>query len=49
MANVRDVSPEAMSIGMPVIAGFETFDDELTLPVFAPAPAAGTTEQTGET
>ena len=38
VANVRGITPEAMAIGMPVVAGFEDFDDDLTLPVFRPAP-----------
>ena len=48
VANVCDVAPESVFIGMPVIAGFETFDDELTLPVFRPASKAESTDQTGE-
>ncbi len=37
VANVADITPESIAIGMPVVAGFEDFDDELTLPVFRPA------------
>jgi len=48
VANVCDVSPESMFIGMPVMAGFETFDDELTLPVFRPVSKAESTEQSRE-
>jgi uncharacterized OB-fold protein/acyl dehydratase len=48
VANVRDIAPESMVIGMPVIAGFETFDEELTLPVFRPVSKAESTEQNGE-
>jgi uncharacterized protein len=40
VANVADITPDSVSIGMPVIAGFETFDDDLTLPVFRPDPSA---------
>ena len=39
VANVVGITPETVAIGMPVIAGFEDFDDDLTLPVFRPAPA----------
>ena len=48
VANVRDIAPDSMVIGMPVIAGFEAFDDELTLPVFRPVSKAESTEQNGE-
>ena len=48
VANVCDVAPEDMFIGMPVIAGFETFDDELSLPVFRPVSKAEASEETGE-
>ncbi len=37
VANVKDIAPEVMAIGMPVVATFEAFDDDLTLPVFVPA------------
>ncbi len=40
VANVAGITPESVSIGMPVVAGFEDFDDELTLPVFRPDPDA---------
>jgi uncharacterized OB-fold protein/acyl dehydratase len=40
VANVADITPDSVSIGMPVIAGFEAFDDDLTLPVFRPDPGA---------
>jgi uncharacterized OB-fold protein/acyl dehydratase len=36
VANVAGIAPEAVAIGTPVQARFETFDDELTLPVFHP-------------
>jgi uncharacterized protein len=39
VANVAGITPESVSIGMPVLAGFEAFDDELTLPVFRPDPS----------
>jgi uncharacterized protein len=41
VANVSGIAPGDMVIGMPVVAEFEAFDDELTLPVFRPAGAAG--------
>ncbi len=45
VANVADITPETISIGMPVVATFEDFDEDLSLPVFRPAPvAAATTE-----
>ena len=37
VANVSGVTPETAAIGMAVEAGFEDFDDELSLPVFHPA------------
>ena len=40
VANVADITPDSVAIGMPVIATFEAFDDDLTLPVFRPAPEA---------
>jgi uncharacterized OB-fold protein/acyl dehydratase len=40
VANVAGISPDDMSIGLPVVATFEQFDDDLTLPVFHPAIAA---------
>ena len=45
VANVADITPESISIGMPVVATFEDFDDDLTLPVFRPAPAASATTE----
>jgi uncharacterized OB-fold protein len=36
VANVSGIDPTAVRIGTPVQARFETFDDELTLPVFHP-------------
>jgi uncharacterized protein len=44
VANVADITPETVAIGMPVVATFESFDDDLTLPVFRPAPPGGSTE-----
>ncbi len=45
IANVSGITPETAAIGMPVEAGFEDFDDDLSLPVFHPAAttAAATT------
>jgi uncharacterized OB-fold protein/acyl dehydratase len=40
VANVAGITPEDVAIGMPVVCDFEAFDDDLTLPVFRPAPAA---------
>ena len=37
VANVSGITPETAAIGMPVVADFEDFDDDLTLPVFRPA------------
>ena len=36
VANVEGIGPETVAIGTAVLARFETFDDELTLPVFRP-------------
>ncbi|HEX4245402.1 MAG TPA: bifunctional MaoC family dehydratase N-terminal/OB-fold nucleic acid binding domain-containing protein [Acidimicrobiales bacterium] len=41
VANVSHMTPETVAIGMPVIAQFESFDDELSLPVFRPADGSG--------
>ena len=46
VANVSGIAPEAMAIGMPVVAGFEEFDEDLTLPVFRPAPEGPATRET---
>jgi uncharacterized OB-fold protein/acyl dehydratase len=43
VANVAGITPETMAIGLPVIAGFEEFDEDLTLPVFRPDPDAAAT------
>jgi uncharacterized protein len=48
VANVAGMAPEEISIGMPVVVGFEDFDDELTLPVFHPAPDTRTSTGPGE-
>ncbi len=40
VANVSGITQETIEIGMPVEVGFVVFDDELTLPVFHPAPGA---------
>jgi uncharacterized OB-fold protein/acyl dehydratase len=45
VANVSGITPDTVAIGMPVVADFEAFDDELTLPVFRPATTA-TAEET---
>jgi uncharacterized OB-fold protein len=44
VANIEGVTPETVAIGMQVEVGFETFDDELTLPVFHPVDVADTGE-----
>ncbi len=44
VANVEGITPETVAIGMPVEAGFEAFDDDLTLPVFHPAGTSDATE-----
>ena len=46
VANVSGITPEEMAIGLPVVAGFEDFDDELSLPVFHPDPDAPTETRT---
>jgi uncharacterized OB-fold protein/acyl dehydratase len=40
VANVSGITPEEVAIGMPVMVGFEDWDDDLTLPVFHPDPTA---------
>jgi uncharacterized OB-fold protein/acyl dehydratase len=42
VANVADITPETVAIGLPVVATFEAFDDDLTLPVFRPDPGRAT-------
>jgi len=46
VANVAGITPETVAIGMPVIATFEAFDDDLTLPVFRPVTEAPATTET---
>jgi uncharacterized protein len=41
IANVSGITPETVHIGMAVEAGFEDFDEGLSLPVFHPAGATG--------
>jgi uncharacterized OB-fold protein/acyl dehydratase len=41
VANVAGVEPADLVIGMKMVADFEAFDDELSLPVFRPAEPAG--------
>ncbi len=48
VANVAGMTPDQVSIGMPVVAGFEEFDEELTLPVFRPAPDTPTPADPGK-
>ena len=38
VANVADITPETVAIGMPVDRRLRDFDEELTLPVFRPEP-----------
>ena len=49
VANVADISPETIAIGMPVEATFVAFDDDLTLPVFRPAAPTGAADETRRT
>ena len=42
VANVSGITPETAAIGMAVEAGFEDFDDDLSLPVFHPAGSNST-------
>jgi uncharacterized protein len=46
VANVSGITPDTVAIGLPVVADFEEFDDELTLPVFRPASPAATADET---
>ena len=34
LAELVDCEPEEVEVGMPVVAGFQEIDDELTLPVW---------------
>ena len=36
VSNVVGVAPEAVTIGLPVVVRFETFDGDVVLPLFAP-------------
>jgi uncharacterized protein len=47
VANVTGITPGEIAIGMPVVASFEEFDEDLTLPVFRPAPTVPATTETG--
>ncbi len=38
VSNLAGCAPEAIRIGMPVVLSIENVDDELTLPLFRPAP-----------
>lgn len=40
VSNLVDVAPDAVRIGLPVVVRFERFDDDLVLPLFAPAVRA---------
>jgi uncharacterized OB-fold protein len=40
VANLSHIAPSEVRIGLPVVAHFEAFDEELTLPVFHPAATA---------
>ena len=46
VANVSGIAPEAMAIGLPVVAEFEEFDEDLTLPVFRPVSDGPATRET---
>ncbi len=41
VANLDGLAPEELRIGMPLVAEFVDFDEELSLPVFRPAGVAG--------
>jgi hypothetical protein len=41
VSDIVGVEPAAVRVGMPLEAEMVAFDDELTLPQFHPAPAAG--------
>jgi uncharacterized OB-fold protein len=40
VSNVVGIAPEAVTIGMPVVVRFETFDDDVVLPLFVPEGAS---------
>ncbi len=46
VANVSGITPEEMAIGLPVVAEFVEFDEDLTLPVFRPATGGPATRET---
>ncbi len=41
VADLVGVAPDAVSVGMPVVVEFVAVDDDLTLPMFRPAPPPG--------
>jgi len=41
VADLLEVAADAVRIGMPVVVEFVAVDDELTLPMFRPAPSPG--------
>jgi uncharacterized OB-fold protein len=49
VANLSGIAPDEVAIGMPVVAHFEAFDEELTLPVFHPDENAIATAATSTT
>ncbi len=48
IANLSGIEPADVRIGMPVVARFEAFDDELTLPVFYPAGSSAVSGKAGQ-
>ena len=40
VSNVVGVAPDAVTIGMPVVVRFESFDADVVLPLFAPEATA---------
>jgi uncharacterized OB-fold protein len=46
VANVSGITPAEVAIGMPVVADFVEFDEDLTLPVFRPTPDGQATRET---
>jgi uncharacterized OB-fold protein len=41
VADLVGVAPDAVRVGMPVVVDFVAVDDDLTLPMFRPAPPPG--------
>jgi uncharacterized OB-fold protein len=41
VADLVGVAPDSVEVGMPVVVDFVAVDDELTLPMFRPAPPPG--------